>query len=164
MIMKKYFLLLGLLVVTLTSCLKLSNQETMQPTPVDPVIQAKADSVAITAYLAANPSITAKRDSASGLYYQIITPGTGANPTANSLITVAYTGKLLNGTQFDSSVSYTQALSSLIPGWIICIPFIKTGGRILLILPSGLGYGNQVNGQIPANSVLVFTVDLISFS
>jgi FKBP-type peptidyl-prolyl cis-trans isomerase FkpA len=164
MIMKKYFLLLGLLVVTLTSCLKLSNQETTQPTPVDPVIQAKADSLAITAYLAANPSITAKRDSASGLYYQIITPGTGTNPTANSVITVAYTGKLLNGTQFDSQASYTQALSGLIPGWIIGIPFIKTGGRILLIVPSALGYGNQLIGQIPANSVLVFTVDLISFN
>jgi FKBP-type peptidyl-prolyl cis-trans isomerase len=161
--MKKYFLLLGLLIVTLTSCLKLSNQDTEQPTPVDPVVQAKADSVAITAYLAANPSITAKRDSASGLYYQIITPGTGANPTANSIVTVAYTGKLLNGTQFDSSASYEQVLSKLIPGWIIGVPFIKTGGRILLIIPSGLGYGNQTYGSIPANSVLVFTIDLLSF-
>jgi FKBP-type peptidyl-prolyl cis-trans isomerase FkpA len=162
--MKKYFLLLGLFIVTLTSCLKsMDDQQVAPPVVVDPVKQASADSAAIVTYLAANPSIKAQKDSASGLYYQIIAPGTGANPTANSTVTVAYTGTLLNGTQFDANAGYTAVLSTLIPGWIVGVPMIKTGGKILLIIPSRLGYGSQNNGPIPANSVLVFTISLLSF-
>jgi FKBP-type peptidyl-prolyl cis-trans isomerase FkpA len=152
--MKGYILLLSLFVIGFSSCKK--------DKPFDPVKQAATDDVAIQAYIKAN-NITATKDP-SGLYYQVITPGTGAYPTANSLVTMNYTGKLLNGTVFGSGVISNQPLSSLISGWQIGVPYINTGGRLLLLIPSGLGYGDAANGSIPANSVLIFTIDLTGFS
>jgi FKBP-type peptidyl-prolyl cis-trans isomerase len=152
--MKRYILLLSLLIIGISSCKK--------ETPFDPAKQAIADEASIQAYIKAH-NVTATKG-ASGIYYQVITPGTGPYPTANSLITVNYTGKLIDGTTFDSGSINNSALSGFIPGWIIGIPYINTGGRLLLLVPSALGYGNRVNGSIPANSVLVFTVDLTGFT
>lgn len=151
--MKKYLLLLAVFVAAFSSCSKDS---------FDPAKQAAKDDAAIQTYIAAN-NITATKDP-SGVYYQVITPGTGAYPNANSLITVNYTGKLLNGTVFDSGNLPSTALNTLVKGWQYGIPHINTGGRILLLIPSALGYGNSAQGSIPANSVLIFTIDLTGFS
>ena len=151
--MKKYLLLLAVFVTVFSSCSKDS---------FDPAKQAAKDDAAIQSYIAAN-NITATKD-LSGVYYQVITSGTGAYPTVNSKVTVNYTGKLLNGTVFDSGNLPTTALSTLIKGWQYGIPHINTGGRILLLIPSGLGYGNTSQQGIPKNSVLVFTIDLTGFS
>ena len=153
--MKKLLLLLFAPLLILSAC---SKKETF-----DPVKQAADDDVAIQAYIKAN-NITATKDSASGLYYQIITQGTGANANSKSTVTVNYTGKLLNGSTFDTTTgrgSFTSSLQNVIAGWTIGVPFVKVGGRILLLIPSGLGYGNNAAGVIPANSVLVFTIDLL---
>jgi len=158
--MKRYFLLLGLVIITLSSCLKTEQQK--PPVVVDPVVQAATDDAAIKTYLAAHTDIVATKDT-SGIYYQIVTPGTGPNPTPASTVTVAYTGKLLNDIPFDTSAGFTAQLSTLIPGWIIGVPWVKAGGRIILLIPSRYGYGSQDYGQVPANSVLVFTIDLKSF-
>ena len=155
--MKRYLLLLSLFVIGFSSCSKTDSTPT-----VDPVKQAAADDAAIQAYITAN-SITAIKDP-SGLYYQVITPGTGAYPTVNSAISVNYTGKLLNGSVFGSGSLNNYSLSGLIPGWQIGIPHINTGGRILLLVPSALGYGDVANGNIPPNSVLIFTIDLTGFN
>lgn len=153
--MKKYFLLLTLITVAITSCKKSSS--------FDPAQQAAKDDAAIKAYITAN-NIVAIKDP-SGLYYSVITPGTGAYPTASSTVNVNYTGKLLDGTVFAPTANLVQSLSALIPGWQVGIPHINTGGRILLLIPSALGYGNNSPGaSIPANSVLIFTIDLIGFS
>jgi FKBP-type peptidyl-prolyl cis-trans isomerase FkpA len=155
--MKKYFLLLGLIIIVISSCTK-SDSNT-----VSAAQQAATDNSLILAYIKAN-NITATED-ASGVYYSIQTPGTGADPTTSSTVTVSYTGKLLNGTVFDSSPSLTSPLSGLILGWQYGLPFINTGGSILLIIPSALGYGTTSPGAgIPANSVLVFTITLTSFT
>ena len=151
--MKKYLLLLAVFVTVVSSCSKDS---------FDPAKQAAKDDAAIQAYISAN-NITATKDP-SGVYYQVVAPGTGAYPTVNSLITVNYTGKLLNGTVFDSGSINSTALNSLVKGWQYGLPHINTGGRILLLIPSALGYGNTTTGSIPANSVLIFTVDLTGFS
>jgi len=151
--MKRYLLLLAVFITAFSSCKKDS---------FDPAKQAAADDAAIQAYIKTN-NITATKDP-SGLYYEIVTPGTGAYPNINSLITVNYTGKLLNGTVFDSGSINSTALTSLVKGWQIGIPHINTGGRILLLVPSALGYGNAATGSIPANSVLIFTIDLTGFS
>ena len=151
--MKRYILLLTLFIAVLSSCSKDS---------FDPVKQAAKDDAAIQAYIKTS-NITATKDP-SGVYYQVITPGAGAYPTVSSLISVNYTGKLLNGTVFDSGTLNSQALAGLVKGWKIGIPHINTGGRILLLIPSALGYGNAAAGSIPANSVLVFTIDLTGFS
>lgn len=156
--MKKIVFLLGIICILLVSCGK-------EETPFDPAKQAAADDVSIQAYLKANNITTAVKD-ASGLYYQIVTQGTGANPTYTSTVTVNYTGTFLDGSVFDSTTksgAFTTALTAVIQGWTIGVPYVKTGGRIILYIPSGLGYGNSTVGVIPANSVTIFTIDLLSF-
>lgn len=100
----------------------------------------------------------------SGIYYIISKPGGDAKPEVSSTITVAYDGKLLDGSRFDRSENFTYLLSSLIKGWQIGIPLIGEGGEIKLFIPSTLGYGSQSKPRIPANSVLIFDITLISFS
>ena len=146
--------MLSLFVIGFSSCKKEAS--------FDPAKQAVADEATIQAYISAH-NVTATKG-ASGIYYQVITPGTGSYPTVNSLITANYTGKLVDGTVFDSGSINHSALSGFIAGWQIGIPYINSGGRLLLLVPSALGYGNRANGSIPANSVLVFTVDLTGFS
>ncbi len=96
----------------------------------------------------------------SGLYYQVTREGSGSFPTINSTVTVDYKGKLINGSPFDSAHGLVSPLDKLIKGWQIGIPHIKQGGNILLIVPSALGYGGASLGPIPANSVLLFDIDL----
>lgn len=123
--------------------------------------QAAKDDALIVEFIAKN-NIPAVKHS-TGLYYQIITPGTGATVTAASTVGVNYEGKLLNGNQFDKSTSIvTFPLSQVIPGWTIGVPLVKVGGRIRLIIPSTLGYANRSpSSSIPQNSVLDFTIDLL---
>jgi FKBP-type peptidyl-prolyl cis-trans isomerase FkpA len=155
--MNKYFLLLLPLIIALSSCTK------KDPTAVTAAQQAATDNSLIQAYIKAN-NITATEDP-SGLYYSVITPGTGAYPTASSTVTVNYTGKLLNGSVFAPTSALTASLSGLILGWQIGIPHINDGGTILLLIPSALGYGTSSPGAgVPANSVLVFTISLTSFT
>jgi len=100
----------------------------------------------------------------SGLYYQIVTQGTGTQPTASSNITITYKGEYLNGQVFDEMTSPNTpawALSSLIEGWKIGIPLIQAGGRIRLIVPSSQGYGCEDYYTIPGNSILFFDITLI---
>ena len=152
--MNKYFLLLSLLFIGISSCKKDSFNAAKQ---------AATDDAAIQTYIS-NNGITATKDP-SGLYYEIINPGTGANPTTSSTITVTYTGTLLNGSVFAPTATLTSSLSALIKGWQIGIPHIAAGGTILLVVPSALGYGNSSPGAgIPANSVLIFTITLTSFT
>ncbi|HVS93768.1 MAG TPA: FKBP-type peptidyl-prolyl cis-trans isomerase [Mucilaginibacter sp.] len=152
--MKKYLLLFVFFALALASCKK--------DTPFDPAKQAAADDASIQAYIKAH-SLSPTRDT-SGLYYQVLIQGTGDYPNTNSLITANYTGKLLNGTVFDSGTVTAEPLKSLVRGWQVGLPHINTGGRILLLVPSALGYGNTSTNGIPANSVLIFTIDLTGFS
>jgi FKBP-type peptidyl-prolyl cis-trans isomerase FkpA len=155
--MKKHFLLLSLFLAVFASSCKKDKDN------FDAAAQAAKDETAIQAYLAANPSIDATKD-ASGVYYQVITEGTGANPTATSTVTVNYVGKLLAGTQFDAGTGFAANLKgSIINGWKTGLLHGKVNGRLLLIIPSGLAYGNtSPSAKVPANSVLVFTVDVLS--
>ena len=155
--MKKYILLLSLFIVGFASSCKKDKE-------FDANAQAAKDEATIQAYLTANPSIQATKDP-SGVYYQVIKEGTGDYPTSKSTVTVNYVGKLLSGTQFDAG-TYTTGLavgSNVIEGWKSGMLHVKKGGRILLIIPSGLAYGNFAQEGIPANSVLQFTIDLTSF-
>lgn len=152
--MKKHILILTLLISVFASCKKDDN--------FNANTQAAKDEADIQAYLKANPSINATKD-ANGIYYQVVTVGTGANPTGSSTVTVNYTGKLLNGSQFDAGTGFSASLlGGVIKGWTLGIPHGKVGGRLLLIIPSALAYGNSSPGAgIPKNSVLVFTIDIL---
>lgn len=142
----KAILVLFLASISLFSCKKEEDPETQ-----------------ITKFIQEN-NISAVKDN-SGLYYQIIKPGSGsANITVNSNITIKYEGRLLDGSVFDNGGGKEQTfkLGNLIQGWVIGIPKIQKGGQIRLIIPPSLGYGSQAVGSIPGNSVLDFTIDLIN--
>ena len=113
-------------------------------------------------YLAKN-NLTAQR-STSGLYYIINEQGTGTQPSAASNVTVAYKGYFTNGNVFDQSKAegISFGLNQVIRGWTEGIPYFKTGGSGVLLIPSHLGYGSTNNGPIPGGSVLIFDVKLIS--
>lgn len=118
---------------------------------------AAEDDTKMQKYISDN-GITATKH-ASGLYYQIIDPGTGATPTINSTVKANYTGKFTNNNSFDAGVS-SFPLNGVIEGWQIGIPLIKQGGKIKLIIPPYLAYGCDDYRSIPGNSVLIFDVEL----
>lgn len=126
----------------------------------DPEISAPASEVeALEQYLTTN-KIEATRDS-RGFYYRIDAPGTGTHPDACSEVSVNYKGTLTNGTIFDQASEVKFQLKGLIEGWQAGIPLIGKGGKITLYLPPSLGYGSSANNGIPANSILIFSIDLI---
>ena len=103
---------------------------------------------------------------ASGLRYITQVEGTGKMPLATDQVTVHYTGYLLNGTKFDSSVDRGQpatfGLNQVIKGWTEGLQLMKEGGKTKFIIPSELGYGaNGAGGVIPPNAWLIFDVELI---
>ena len=149
--MKNFILFACLLIASCSGC----SKHEMGCTPVEP----QTEEPQILAY-AAKDSIKVTKHS-SGMYYEIINPGSGSTPTRNSSVSVTYIGKLLNESKFDEATSpVSLSLADVIEGWQIGIPLIKKGGRIKLIIPSALAYGCNPNGSIPANSVLYFDISL----
>ncbi|HVZ76132.1 MAG TPA: FKBP-type peptidyl-prolyl cis-trans isomerase [Candidatus Paceibacterota bacterium] len=116
--------------------------------------------------LSSDMSSTTPDESATQLVVQDETVGTGAIAQVGDTITVDYTGKLEDGTVFDTSVGktpYTFVLGAgnVIPGWDQGLQGMKVGGKRLLIIPPSLGYGSQDYGPIPGNSTLIFEVSLL---
>lgn len=136
-----------------------STPETPKIDTTDYTVQNEAE---IVKYIADNNLNATK--TASGLYYVINEPGTGAQPTASSKVTVAYKGYYTSKKVFDQSsdAGATFALQGLIKGWVEGIPFFKEGGNGILLVPSRLGYGNDTRTGIPAGSVLIFEIKLIA--
>lgn len=172
--MKKYFVYLFIFiasVMSLASCLPNNDDEYQQYLDDLEAQQKKmyeqyrTDSTLIADYLVMNDSI-ADFDSIYGIYYHILEPGSEYHPDNYSTITFQYKGQLLDGTVFDQTkddATVQYMLGNLIGGWQIGIPKIGAGGKIILYIPSVYGYGESVVGTIPANSVLIFDIDLISF-
>ena len=104
----------------------------------------------------------------SGLYYQDLSPGTGAVAQAGNTVTVHYTGWLPNGSKFDSSrdagtpFSFPLGQGEVITGWDEGVAGMRVGGRRKLVIPPELGYGARgQGGVIPPNATLVFDVELL---
>ena len=161
------FVLCAGMVVAFTSCLKNdSNNNTTSCTPLTTTAPAsEVDS--LKAYLD-NNHITATQDS-RGFFYTIDSSASTAPayPLRCSAVSVAYVGKLTNGTTFDSvgvatPISFT--LGSVIAGWQEAIPLMKNNATMNLYLPPSLAYGAKANGPIPANSILVFNIKLLAFN
>jgi FKBP-type peptidyl-prolyl cis-trans isomerase len=121
----------------------------------------QSEQAAITAYAVAN-SITGTSHS-SGVYYQVTTPGSGVTPSVTSQVSVRYTGKLMDGTVFDSQTGspVTFGLGGTIPGFQIALQLVQKGGTIKFIIPSSLAYGCSGTNGIPGNSILFFEVQLV---
>lgn len=153
--MKKYILLLSAfaLIILASSCGGSMSGQMAQ--------QAKVDDSLIRVYLKSNPQIKAVKDP-SGLYYQIIKPGTGVAPTEGSSVTVNYTCSLMGGQLYDKGSNFSSPLSGLVKAWQIGVPHLKPGGNMILYVPSHLAYGVNSAGPIPENAVLTFDIDLIS--
>lgn len=117
-------------------------------------------------FLAANKTKEGVKVTASGLQYKVLSSGTGKMPTAESNVTVHYTGKLIDGTVFDSSVERgepaTFGVSQVISGWTEALQLMHEGDKWELYIPFELGYGERGAGaQIPPFSTLIFEVELI---
>ena len=107
------------------------------------------------------------KKTASGLLYTIEKAGEGESPKATDTVKVHYKGTLPDGTVFDSSYDRGEPiefqLNQLIPAWVEAIPMLKKGGKMEIVLPPQLGYGDRPAGKIPANSTLKFEIELLDF-
>lgn len=172
--MKKYIyyiIFLATSITYLTSCVDNNSDEEYQEYLEEYEAYAKqvfeqylVDSTLISDYLLENDS-TATFDDEYNLFYNIIEEGDESHPDINSAVYVNYKGTLLDGTVFDQTTDKPVLfnLSTLINGWKIGIPLIGTGGKITLYLPSYYGYGETEKDDIPANSVLIFEIELVDF-
>ncbi len=147
--MKQIILLSVVILLFATSCKRDEKEE-----------QEKLD-----AYIAEH-NITVK-PTESGLYYIETQAGTGEKPVKGSTVQVHYTGTLIDGTEFDSSIGgspleFPLGVGYVIAGWDEGIALMKEGGKATLIIPSELGYGAQAAGSIPAYSTLIFDVELVN--
>jgi FKBP-type peptidyl-prolyl cis-trans isomerase FkpA len=122
------------------------------------------DTAAIHKYLVDSNITTAVRHS-SGIWYDILTDGTGSKPNIFNKITGPYSGSLLsNGYIFDTGDLTDLRLLDLIDGFKVGIPLLKQGTKARLYIPSGLAYAARGATGIPANAPLIFEVTLSSFS
>lgn len=117
------------------------------------------------AFLEANKSAAGVKVTASGLQYIVMTEGTGATPTDDDTVKCHYVGTLTTGEKFDSSYDRNQPaefpVKGVIPGWTEALKLMKVGGKMKLFIPPALAYGPQGRPGIPANSALVFEVELL---
>jgi FKBP-type peptidyl-prolyl cis-trans isomerase len=102
----------------------------------------------------------------SGLQYKVLNEGAGENPKPEDVVEVHYTGKLIDGSVFDSSVERGESikfpLNGVIAGWTEGVQLMKPGAKYMFYIPSSLAYGDKGAGPIPGGSVLIFEVELIS--
>ncbi len=151
--MKKIFLSLSLVAILFAGdgCIKDTGcvDKTVQSEQAEIINYANTQGITATGH-------------SSGLYYQVMSPGSGITPTSTSKVFVKYTGKLLNGTIFDTQTAAPVSffLNGTIPGFQIGLGLIQKGGTIKLIIPSSLAYGCNGSGTIPGNAILYFEIEL----
>ncbi len=116
-------------------------------------------------FLEKNKTAEGVKVTASGLQYSVIKEGTGAIPKKDDSVKCHYTGTLIDGTKFDSSVDRGQPadfpVSGVIPGWTEALQLMKVGSKYKLVIPPELAYGPAGRPGIPPNSALVFEVELL---
>jgi peptidylprolyl isomerase/FKBP-type peptidyl-prolyl cis-trans isomerase FklB len=141
----------GLTALALSACGKKSTPKVIGPNEV---------------FLEKNKAQPGVKITASGLQYKIVR----ANPTGQQAklgdeVKVNYEGTLIDGTVFDSSYASGQPvifpLDNLVPAWLEAIPMMHVGEEWIVVAPPALGYGEQARPSIPANSVLVFRIELL---
>jgi FKBP-type peptidyl-prolyl cis-trans isomerase len=156
-----FFALLGLTAIAtlpFSACSNKSSPTYVNCTDAPPRI----DSAALVNFASAN-GIAPLQDTI-GLYYQIVSQGTGVPPTLTSTISVTYRALLLDGEVFDSTGTTPRSfvLNTLIPAWQWTLPWIQPGGRIKLLVPSAYAYGCVGAGStVPSNTPVYFDITLV---
>jgi len=147
--MTKYFLA-AILMLSLIACSE------------DEDFRFNEDMKLIGQYIAANDLQDVQMDE-NGLHYIIKNPGnpSGLVPADNSKVAVRYKGQLMNGLVFDQRDSIEFELNTLVQGFRLATRKLREDGSIFVIIPSHLGYGSTGRQGIPANSILVFDIDLL---
>lgn len=118
-----------------------------------------------TAWLEQNKTQPNVKTTASGLQYIVEKEGTGPSPTEKDTVKCHYQGTLISGEKFDSSYDRGQPaefpVNGVIPGWTEALKMMKVGSKVKLFIPPNLAYGAQGRPGIPANSALIFDVELL---
>ena len=116
-------------------------------------------------FLAKNKSASGVMTTPSGLQYKVVKEGSGAKPKSTDKVRVHYTGTLIDGTKFDSSIDRGTpaefALNQVIPGWTEGLQLMTVGSKYMFYIPSELGYGAQAPPSIGPNQCLIFEVELL---
>jgi FKBP-type peptidyl-prolyl cis-trans isomerase FklB len=156
----KSFLILTLAAGLLAGCGVKEKKATMEQNP-------SSNLAAGETFLAQNAKKEGVVTTASGLQYKVIKAGTGESPKLTNRVKVHYHGTLIDGTVFDSSVQRGEPIvfpvGGVIPGWVEALQLMKVGDKWQLFIPAKLAYGDQSpGGAIPANSALIFEVELLA--
>lgn len=146
--MRKTALLCCVILVLFSQCFKKENDCAPRN-----IVAPASEIQAVNDYLT-NAGISATKHN-SGLYYQVLSDGSGIPPQICSSIRVRFSGKLTNGTEFESSQNVVLNLKLMIESWRIAIPMIKPGGRIRFYVPPTLGYSADGKKDKNTNAVLV---------
>lgn len=118
-----------------------------------------------TAFLATNREKEGVQVFENAMQYKVVKEGTGEKPAPGATIKAHYAGRLLNGTEFDSSYKrnqpFTAPLNALIKGWQQIIPQMPVGSKWVIWIPSDLAYGDNGHSSIPGGAVLEFEIELL---
>lgn len=160
--------------IGITGIFLLSNQKTQTPDlnintnssvqPTSAIISSPTPQAQVTIAETMDNTKTTE----SGLKIQDLVVGSGLSAKPGNIVKVDYLGTLENGTKFDSSYDRGTPFTTqigvglVIQGWDEGIVGMRVGGKRKLIIPAALGYGAQANGEIPANSTLIFEVELLN--
>ncbi|MBT4832939.1 MAG: FKBP-type peptidyl-prolyl cis-trans isomerase [Porticoccaceae bacterium] len=141
------------------------RDEMQQAQEQEASVQAESNLVAGTAFLAENGAKDDVVTTASGLQYKVLVEGAGAIPTAESTVEVHYAGRLLDNTEFDSSVKRgfpaQFGVTQVIAGWTEALQLMPEGSKWELYIPADLAYGPGGTGPIGPNATLIFEVELL---
>ncbi|OUL56075.1 FKBP-type peptidyl-prolyl cis-trans isomerase [Pseudoalteromonas ulvae] len=128
-------------------------------------IEAEENKAKGVAFLAENGKREGVTTTESGLQYEVITAGEGAQPAETDVVVVHYKGTLIDGTEFDSSYKRNEPvnfpLNRVIKGWTEGVQLMSVGSKFKFAIPSELAYGDRATGSIPAHSTLIFEVELL---
>lgn len=168
--MKKIIPIAALALLCLVGCNKKNNSDAADASAQPVKTLAQVNEEYGKAFLDSNGRRQGVVTTPSGLQYEVLTEGKGDKPAATDTVTVHYTGTLLDGSVFDSSVERgepaTFPLSAVIPGWTEGVQLMSKGAKYRFYIPSDLAYGMQgtPGGPIGPNATLIFDVELLEIN
>lgn len=152
--------------VLLSGVLACADAPAPPPSPADASSTPDLTAISYAPALGVEPATMSRTP--RGVLYRDLTPGTGEPVGAGKLVAIHYLGTLPNGTQFDANgpsdppYEFRLGAGEVVPGFDEAVTGMRVGGKRQVVIPPALGYGAQANGPLPANAVLVFTIDLVS--